>query len=179
MNRLSTGAIVGIGMGVSVAGAGLVTITVYFLVRRRLFKKQQKRWQEQMRAMGGDEKSPEPGMGMGMGMPGPMVAVTTDGKRGPAMVMLQPSSNEKAYELPLNFMMTTTTDNTMRSSVNTMGSLGAGEYYSREKETSSVMSSRFSTDSDTAPIVKMGSKSSKREDKTATWLRRNSIYEMP
>lgn len=85
---LSTGAVVGIGIGVSVAAAGLVTISVYFFTRRRLYMKQQKRWNVQMQALQQDDGGSSSGAGT-FGGPGGMVAVqtvTADGK--PAVVMM-------------------------------------------------------------------------------------------
>lgn len=46
--RLSRGAIVAVGVGLSLAGAGLVAMTVFIIARRRVYKKQEKRWREHM-----------------------------------------------------------------------------------------------------------------------------------
>ncbi|CAN8100956.1 unnamed protein product [Discula destructiva] len=87
-SRLSTGAVVGIGLGISMVAAGLVTVSVYFYARRRLFKRQKKRWEAQMEALeqqdGGDG-----GSGSGPGLERGMIAVNTrtaDGK--PVVVMM-------------------------------------------------------------------------------------------
>lgn len=47
--RLSRGAVVAVGVGLSLAGAGLVAMTVFIIARRRVYKKQEKRWREYMK----------------------------------------------------------------------------------------------------------------------------------
>lgn len=47
--RLSRGAVVAVGVEVSRAGAGLVAMTVFIIMRRHVYKKQKKMWQEQFR----------------------------------------------------------------------------------------------------------------------------------
>lgn len=49
--RLSRGAVVAVGVGLSLAGAGLVAMTVFIIARRRVYKKQEKRWQEHIKAL--------------------------------------------------------------------------------------------------------------------------------
>lgn len=192
--KLSTGAMVGVGMGASVAGAGLVTIAVYFFARRRLYKKQQKRWQEQMRAMdnGGRGKSPELGMmGANGGGGGPLatMAVAAQGEKGaPAMVML---ARQDMYELPLGFLKTADTRNSGSTFMSSGGGAGgAGGFYASEKDapysiTATTTTATTTTSTTLPPITNTTNTTttttaqSTRTEKTASWFRRNSIYEMP
>lgn len=62
--QLSRGAVVAVGVGVSLAGAGLVGLTVFIIARRRVYKKQEKKWREHMNAV----RAPNgyPGLGGGL-----------------------------------------------------------------------------------------------------------------
>ncbi|KAK2600385.1 hypothetical protein N8I77_009923 [Diaporthe amygdali] len=62
--RLSRGAVVAVGVGLSIAGAGLVAMTVFIIARRRVYKKQEKEWKEHMRAA----KAPKEDGGLGGGL---------------------------------------------------------------------------------------------------------------
>lgn len=186
--HLSTGAVVGIGLGASVAGAGLVTISVYLFARRRLYKKQQKRWQEQMMVRG-LQPSPEPGAGGPGG--GMAMAQGPDGK--PAMVVLarqghwrneSSSSSDTAAMLP-----------PLRTAAMGKGAASGSDRPSPASswakelggwEPSPTASSQYSTGpearrpSEGSVGVNVGpSPATDRGGRTATWLGRHSIYEMP
>lgn len=137
--------------------------------------KQQKRWEEQMRAMG-DRKSPEPGMnivsanrGGNMGA----VAITGDMKGAPAMVML---AQEPSYELPLSFLKEKNT----RGSMDTSSPSELGSFFSGEKdELKRMMEPNTTATTTTTTKATLNNTQASRSDKTATWLKKNSIYEMP
>lgn len=62
--RLSRGAVVAVGVGLSLAGAGLVAMTVFIIARRRVYKKQEKRWREYMKEV----QDPKGNTGSGGGL---------------------------------------------------------------------------------------------------------------
>lgn len=62
--RLSRGAVVAVGIGLSLAGAGLVAMTVFIVARRRVHRKQEQRWQEHIKAM----QAPKENTGSGGGL---------------------------------------------------------------------------------------------------------------
>lgn len=62
--RLSRGAIVAVGVGLSLAGAGLVAMTVFIIARRRVYKKQEKRWREHVKALQAPKGNTGPGGGL-------------------------------------------------------------------------------------------------------------------
>lgn len=183
--HLSTGAVVGIGLGASVAGAGLVTICVYLFARRRLYKKQQRRWQEQMQARG-LQVSPEPGAGGpdgGMGMvQGP------DGK--PAMVVLARQGTWRS-ESSGSISDTAAMLPPLRTAATGKGAADGpspASSWARELgwESSPTASSQYSTGpearrpSEGSVGINVGrSPATERGARTATWLGRHSIYEMP
>lgn len=62
--RLSRGAVVAVGVGLSLAGAGLVAMTVFIVARRRVYRKQEQRWQEHVKAMQAQKENTGSGGGL-------------------------------------------------------------------------------------------------------------------
>lgn len=62
--KLSRGAIVAVGVGLSLAGAGLVAMTVFIIARRRVYKKREKRWREHVKALQAPKGNTGPGGGL-------------------------------------------------------------------------------------------------------------------
>ncbi|KAJ4423142.1 hypothetical protein N0V82_002136 [Gnomoniopsis sp. IMI 355080] len=154
-SRLSTGAIAGIGFGVSMAAAGLVTISVYFLARRRLYMKQKRKWEEQMKATGAD--------GPGAGGP-PMVAVqtqTADGK--PAVVML--AGGQTVSPMSLRDLKN------MRWDTQSVSEFG-------ELESKRLSASTTRSNGTIGQEIVVKKPVDPRGERTATWFARHSIYEM-
>lgn len=155
------------------AAAGLVTISVYFLARRRLYMKQKRKWEEQMKAAGA---------GAG-GAPGPgMVAVqtqTADGK--PAMVML---AGGQGPMLQLADGRMWDGEGPLLSSLPDLKKAAGWETRSLSDFSELEDSKRLSgstTRSDGAATTQEGAAKKPvdpRGGRTITWFARHSIYEM-
>lgn len=185
----------GIGLGASVAGAGLVTISVYLLARRRLFKKQQKRWREEMllRAM---QQSPEPPLGgAGDGRP-QMVMLTRQGTWGSDAGLMSGAGGTGTGTgtgtgmgslPPLQTAVVGVGRPGPGGTSSTGGPSPVSSSWLREMgwETSPTASSQYSSGQETRRPSMVGGGGGgvgvgdTRGGRTATWLRKHSIYEMP
>lgn len=193
--RLSRGAIVAVGVGLSLAGAGLVAMTVFIIARRRVYKKQEKRWREHMNTV----QAPKGNSGSGGGL-NPSSAPGTRAYASSSMSHTRGSArSEPVGKGPSAMQLSVSTKTSARLHPEMEGPSPVSEYL-REmgwQEGSSLdvpsMDSRsyYSQDSLRVQDPDVRGVATYRSDiespsarspglkPTASWLGRHSIYEMP
>lgn len=195
--RLSRGAIVAVGVGLSLAGAGLVAMTVFVIARRRVYKRQEKKWREHMQAVQAPKENTGSGGGLDLSTGGgsamrayansPMSYANCDIKPGlerQATTMMQlsvpktPSTSlypgmegPSPVSVYLREMGWREGSNADSPSVDNHSYYSQGSLRVRDADSQGVATYRSDIESPSArsPGLKP----------TASWLGRHSIYEMP
>lgn len=189
LQRFNTGAVVGIGLGASIAGAGMVTIGVYFFVWRRLYLRQRQRYLDHMQTQTKSSQYPPPPPPTQMAMQGP------DGKPATMMMMMRQqhllqqqttwdseSGSQSVPLMPPPYTLQTAGISTVRYADSVTGQSPVSVHLKELGWDNGSPASDRSEEERWAPDVKVKPRESldtSTRGRTVTWLGGRSIYEMP
>lgn len=203
--RFNMGAVVGIGLGASIAGAGMVTIGIYFFVWRRLYMRQRQRYMEHMQSsrMENTRYPPPPppplsGPPRSALPPTHVAMVGPDGKPAMLMKTMRPKqalqrqgtwdsdsgTNQSIPLMPPPYTLQTAGISAVRYADSVTGASPVSLYLKDMGwEVSSSPASDRSEEERWAPDIKAKPKQESADasarGRTVTWLGGRSIYEMP